>query len=52
MTAIHELQARRRPRDYLPLPFFAVFYHSVLFFLATYWPLGKIRSYEFVMVSY
>ena len=36
----------------LPFPFSPVSYHRVLFFLATYWPLGEIGSVKVVVVIY
>ncbi len=47
-----ELRASHVSLAYHSFPFSPVYYHSVLFFLATYWPFGRIRSDDFVMVSY
>jgi hypothetical protein len=39
-----ELHARHVSPVYHSFPFSTVYYHPVQFFLATYWPLGKIEA--------
>jgi hypothetical protein len=46
------LQARRISLVYHSLPFTQVFYHCVLFFLATYWSLEKMDQDDCASLSY
>ena len=51
LLQISEFQHGRLSLIYHPFPFSPVFYHRMLFFLATYWPLLEIASRRIVLVS-
>ena len=46
------LKSQAHAEFYCLLPFFTVPYHPLQFFLARYWPVGKIGSRGLVLVSY